>query len=236
MSKKTKFENFEIEVVNRKQLKNAPYNPRVISEEARKRLKRGIKKFGLVEPIVWNRRTGNIISGHQRIAILDELEGTNDYELQVAVVDVDEKTEKKLNIQLNNTSMMGDFDLDKLGDLILELGEPEDLGFSMSDLAIMFEGDERFTDMFYSDPQEVKDAKDILREIKQNREEMMEKYKQEQTADFYFVVVCRDANEKKEVLNMLGIPEYEQYISADILKRLKRGDNDGKAKIKQKTD
>lgn len=221
MAKKAKYESFDIEVINRKQLKNAPYNPRVISEEAKKRLKRGIKKFGLVEPIVWNRRTGNIVSGHQRIAILDELEGTDDYDLHVAVIDVDEETEKKLNVQLNNPSLMGDYDLDKLGDLILELGcKPEEFGFSMDELAIMFDGDERFTEMFTADTQEVKDAKDILREIKRNREEMMERYKQEQSANFYFVVVCRDEQENIETLRRLGVPEDELYISADVLKRL----------------
>lgn len=222
-----KSEKYEIEVINRKELKNAPYNPRTIDENARKKLKKGIKKFGLVEPPVWNRRTGHIVSGHQRISILDELEGTDDYELQVAVIDVSEKDEKKLNVQLNNTSMMGDYDLDKLGDLILDVGM-DDLGFDSNEIAMLFDGDERFTEMFTADTQEVKDAKDMLRDIKQNREEMMEKYRQEQSADFYFIVVCKDAEEKKKVLNQMGIPEYEQYINADALKRLRGGDS-GKA-------
>lgn len=41
-------------------------------------------------PLVWNRRTGILVSGHQRLKALDALEGTEDYELTVSVIDVDD--------------------------------------------------------------------------------------------------------------------------------------------------
>ena len=35
----------------------APYNPRQISPEAPSGLRASVERFGLVEPVVWNRRT-----------------------------------------------------------------------------------------------------------------------------------------------------------------------------------
>ena len=214
-------EKYEIITVHRRDLKNAPYNPRQIGDEARKRLKKGITKFGLVEPPVWNRRTGHIVSGRQRISILDELEGTDDYHIHVAVVDVDEKTEKKLNVQLNNPQMQGEFDLERLGDLVFEIG-PDDLGFSETDVAVLFDGDERFLEMF-GEGEDVAQAKDTLRDIKKNREEMSKKYAEDQSASFYFVVVCESAEEKAQIMREIGVPEYEEFIHSKALTRL-RGD------------
>ena len=188
----------------------------------------------MVEPPVWNQRTGHIVSGHQRISILDELEGTDDYDLQVAVVDMSEQDEKKLNIQLNNPVMQGDFDLDMLGDLVLDLNNT-DTGFDNDELAMMFDGDDRFTEMFTSDTESVKNDKDTLKDIKKDRAEMMDKYAEDQSADFYFVVVCRDDAEKAEVLKKMGLPAYEDYVHADALKRL-GGDDNGKAEAKQKVN
>ena len=112
--KLSKYQKFEVEVISRGEIHGADYNPRVISEDARKRLKRMLAKHGLVQPLVWNRRTGNLVSGHQRLSQLDQLERSQDYDLQVSVVDVDEREEKILNVQLNNPSMQGDWDMDKL--------------------------------------------------------------------------------------------------------------------------
>ena len=128
--KLSKYQKFEVEVISRGEIHGADYNPRVISEDARKRLKRMLAKHGLVQPLVWNRRTGNLVSGHQRLSQLDQLERSQDYDLQVSVVDVDEREEKILNVQLNNPSMQGDWDMDKLNGLAGENGiDPEEFGF-----------------------------------------------------------------------------------------------------------
>jgi ParB-like chromosome segregation protein Spo0J len=106
-SSKSKYQKFESELIQRSQIKSAEYNPRGISKDARKRLKNMLAKHGLVSSLTWNKRTGNLVAGHQRLSILDELEKGQDYALNVDVVDVDETEEKKLNIQLNNPSMQG---------------------------------------------------------------------------------------------------------------------------------
>ena len=51
-------------------LKPAPYNPREITADALKRLQRSVEEFGDISGIVWNRQTGNMVSGHQRLKAL----------------------------------------------------------------------------------------------------------------------------------------------------------------------
>ena len=212
-----------MQTIRRKDIKKAPYNPRLIDGENKKRLEKGIKKHGLVEPLVWNVRTGNLVSGHQRLSILDKLEKSKDYELDVSVIDVDEEEEKRINVQLNNASMQGAYDYDMLGELALDLGDSlEDLGFSDFDAEIMFGASDRFQDLV-PDSAAVETTKGELQEIKENRARMNEKYAKEQNADYYFVVVCKDQKEKDALLQEMSVPNTEQYVSAAQLKRLRKG-------------
>ncbi|MBA4389103.1 MAG: DNA methylase [Verrucomicrobia bacterium] len=84
----------------------APYNPREISPEALAGLQASVARFGLVEPVVWNRRTGHVVGGHQRLKALAALGETA---TQVVVVDLDEIEEKALNVALNSPSIAGEF-------------------------------------------------------------------------------------------------------------------------------
>lgn len=61
-----------MEIVKMKlvELNPAKYNPRKALEPgdaAYEKLKKSILSFGNVEPIVWNRTSGNVIGGHQRL-------------------------------------------------------------------------------------------------------------------------------------------------------------------------
>ena len=47
-----------IEVKNISELKEAPYNPRKSNKKQDSNLKASLEKFGVVEPIVFNKRTG----------------------------------------------------------------------------------------------------------------------------------------------------------------------------------
>lgn len=137
LSKYIKSESVEL---NRSAIRLADYNPRVISDEARKTLKRGIKKFGLVGGIVVNKRTGfTLVSGHQRISVMDELQKydlktkENDYKVRVDVVDMDEKAEKEFNILANNPNAQGTWDFDALAQLIPDI-DYKDAGLTDADL------------------------------------------------------------------------------------------------------
>ncbi len=84
----------------------APYNPRQISPEALAGLRASLDRFGCVEPVIWNTRTGHVVGGHQRLKALQQLGET---ETQVVVVDLPEAEEKALNVALNNPAIAGEF-------------------------------------------------------------------------------------------------------------------------------
>lgn len=98
----------------------APYNPRKISKEQLERLRLSIEEFDLVEPIIWNKQTENVVGGHQRLAILHDLGRT---ETDVVVVDLSPAKEKALNLALNKIS--GDWDYIKLKEVIIEIDTGE---------------------------------------------------------------------------------------------------------------
>jgi DNA modification methylase len=97
----------------------APYNPRVDltpDDPEYQKLKKSIVEFGYVEPLVWNKRTGTLVSGHQRFKILLE-QGIA--EVEVSVVDLSLYKEKALNLALNK--IRGSWDEDKLAQLLEDL-------------------------------------------------------------------------------------------------------------------
>lgn len=129
--------------LKRSQIRLHSQNPRVISDENRKALKRGIKKFGMVGGIVVNKRTGyTLVSGHQRLSVMDELQKynaetkENDYPIRVDLIDVEEKEEKELLILLNNPSAQGEWDYDALRELIPDI-DYKDAGLTEQDLDII---------------------------------------------------------------------------------------------------
>jgi len=112
------YKQAETKKVKRSVLNFASYNPRKISDKAKKALRDNIERVGLLGGIVWNKRTGNIVSGHQRVTILDEINGydgkENDYFINVEVVDLSEKEEKEQNLFMNNKNVQGEFDEETL--------------------------------------------------------------------------------------------------------------------------
>lgn len=166
-----KYEKYEIIDLHRSQIKNAPYNPRKITDEAKQKLKDNIKTIGLLSPITWNIRTGNIVSGHQRITVLDSLHGTKDYTLKVARVDLDEKTEKQQNIFMNNPEAMGDFDLEKLEDLIkIDQIDIDATGFTPADIYQLL-GDNPIIEQ----PEQLVELSNSLREAQERYKDILTK-------------------------------------------------------------
>jgi DNA modification methylase len=89
----------------------APFNPRTISPEALAGLGESVKRFGLLQPVIWNKRTGHVVGGHQRVKAL-AAQGV--VETDVVVVDLDETTEKAANLALNSPAISGEFTADAL--------------------------------------------------------------------------------------------------------------------------
>lgn len=132
-------------------LKPAEYNPRqnlVPSDADYQKLVKAIGKFGLVEPLVWNKRSGNLVGGHQRLKVLmaetfpdrlKVLEGdrwlqeigdilaqiadkvVKSFKVPCTVVDLKPADEKALNAALNKIS--GEWDYEKLAAVFRELDQ-----------------------------------------------------------------------------------------------------------------
>lgn len=118
------------------EIKPAAYNPRVDlkpGDPGYDALKTGLEAFGLVEPLVWNKRTGNLVGGHQRFKILVARGETR---IPVSVVDLDDVQEKALNLALNKPA--GDWNVSSLADILRELESSslnmELTGFSAEEL------------------------------------------------------------------------------------------------------
>ena len=190
-----------------------------MGEREKKRLRAALKENGLVSALTWNKRTGNLVGGHQRLEQLDALEKNEDYELTVCVVDVDEKQEAKLNVQLNNPSMQGEWDVDKLYEMTQDFDlSMEDMGFSSTDAAYLFDGDEKFVDLF--ETPEAQEEKGKLKQIKEARQGMSTEYKNEQRADFMLMVVFKDAEERADFMRRIHVPGYEQYVTVEQIERI----------------
>ena len=97
----------------------ADYNPRKDlkpGDAEYEKLKRSIEQFGYVEPVIWNKTTGFVVGGHQRLKVLLDMGIT---EVECVVVEMGAEKEKALNIALNKIS--GEWDKDKLALLIADL-------------------------------------------------------------------------------------------------------------------
>jgi DNA modification methylase len=112
---------YQTERVSLKDLRPADYNPRSISDAALEGLAKSMSEFGIVEPIIWNRRTGHVVGGHQRLKVMQK-QGLA--EADVIVVDLTEAKERALNVALNSPTIAGEF-TDDLDALLLSIQESE---------------------------------------------------------------------------------------------------------------
>src|SRR5262249_43896304 len=118
---------FTVRVLPIDRLTPAPCNPRRVlqpTDRAYRELERSLREFGLVEPLVWNERTGHVVGGHARLAILKSMGVT---EVPVSVVHLSDAREKALNVLLNNREAQGRYDPALLADLLHELADLPEL-------------------------------------------------------------------------------------------------------------
>lgn len=92
--------------------------------------------------IVWNESTSNLVAGHQKVGIMDEVNRynpethENDYKIRVEVVNLTEKEEKEQNLFMNNRSVQGEFDDDMLIKLLGDI-EYQNAGFDDFDMEML---------------------------------------------------------------------------------------------------
>lgn len=128
-------------------LKPAPYNPRVMKDKAKKGLRRSLKEFGDLSGITFNKTTGNLVTGHHRLAELKELHGDglilvqvgnsemyhllapNDDQFPVRVVEWPVEKEMAANVTANNIGIQGRF-TDELQPLLWKIKDSLNATFS----------------------------------------------------------------------------------------------------------
>lgn len=246
-----KYFNSEIAEVQRSQIKFADYNPRTITDDGKKALKRSVKRYGVIgNNILVNKRTGyTIVSGHQKVAILDEqykynkLTKENDYTLRIELIDVDEKTEKSINILLNNHNVGGEWDYDLLREIVPDI-DYKDAGLTEADLNIigvdfMFQTEEesgitsQLEDMM-APVAELKEAEkaerqaqlqmerqakiDHMKEVKQQVKESAQQ--QAENMDAYVMLSFDTFAAKAAFCERFGYGRYDKFIKGEVFDQI----------------
>ncbi|NQU76621.1 MAG: ParB N-terminal domain-containing protein [Planctomycetes bacterium] len=110
-----------VEYVEPATLTPAPYNPRNISEQALLRLAALLDAHGFVDPVIARREDRMVLGGHQRLKA-NAIRRKPDARVPCVFLDgLSDERAKALNIALNNTSAQGEYDPQKLAELLQEL-------------------------------------------------------------------------------------------------------------------
>lgn len=222
---KSKFITSESIEINRSQIEPAKYNPRKISEEAKKKLKANIKRMGVMGGIVWNKRSGRLVGGHQKLMILDELQKydretkENDYIIRVEAVDLSDQEEIEQNIFLNNKNAQGEFDNDILSTLLNDI-EVKNTGLDDFDLNLLgFELPSFEIDEVEPEPLEEikpKSKEEKKEDIKAKKEASTEKaVNTAREGNTYVMLSFNDYQGKEEFMKRFDLDPNANVISGD---------------------
>ena len=94
------------------------------------------------------------------------------------------------------------------------------MGFSKLDVDFMFDGDERFSEMF--ETPEAEEVKQGLEEVKEARAKSKERMDEKNNINFYSVIVFEDEKAKAEFYKKINVPLSEEYLTADKIYRLEK--------------
>lgn len=228
MTTKNKILQPETRIVKRSSIRLAAYNPRTISDEARKRLKTNLKRVGMLGGIVWNEDTRNLVSGHQRVSVMDEVNKynpeskENDYEMKVEVVHLTEKQEKEQNLFMNNRSVQGEFDNEMLKDLLSDI-DFDNAGFDEFDLESLgldIPSLENIEDVISDTPAWVEDTEEnkLKRKVDTafNKDRVAkEKDEDDRGAESYVCLTFSNKRAKESFMIKFGFDVDEQFIKGE---------------------
>ncbi|AQX00438.1 hypothetical protein BBD32_02645 [Elizabethkingia anophelis] len=234
--KTMKIKQAETRVVKRSQITFASYNPRVITDSARKKLKANLKKYGLLGGIVWNEKTGNLVAGHQKLSIIDEANKynpetkENDYEIRVEVVQMEQKQEIEQNIFMNNPSAQGEYDNDMLAQLLKDI-DVDAAGLDVSDLNVIVADAPVFDVADFNQTvkgdfdkleQKTEEEKQVEKEekkqaIKEAKAQTKEKIRDEVDGDPWVTVSFTNFQNKAFFMELLGYPTEDRIIKGEPL-------------------
>jgi hypothetical protein len=231
-----KYKKYAIEKVKRSAIADNEFNPRKITEKNLENLKKSIKKYGLMQPVILNRQSMRVVGGNQRLKALDLLENNPDYELDVVVVDMDDETELKANIALNQQNLMGEYDKDLLANIKLDFPDinfENDLFFEKDDINYLFGlggGDDIFPELRLKHNPATPEVSQKMREqkagyrqeIKERRANGTEVYLRDAgSADYLLTIVFKTNVEKRDFCKKIGLAEESKFITFLELKSQK---------------
>jgi len=189
--------------IKRSQIKLAGYNPRKITAENKKKLEKNMEQYGLMGGLVWNETTGNLVSGHQRISILDKQnkykkgDKKTDYDVLVTKVNLTLEQEKEQNIFFNNALAQGIFDDAKLEKLMKEIKFSEKTGFSKKEQISYLHNTELTEDEYRKICEQVAETTQSIQQMHTDRVKEVDAN--------YVVLVFKNRGDKQTLIDNLGI-------------------------------
>ena len=189
---------------------------------------------GLLEPLVWNETTGNLVGGHQRLAAIDALEGSENYYLDVSAVQLSDVAEREQNIALNNPSLQGDWDEALIGEMLRTDGfNLERTGWDASDLGVLFD-DESLSKLFAPSEAEAALLAEIAavhsdaevgavtgaKSIKDAREKMRAiaaVAAAQSNSEAYTIVLFSSVEQREAFMLKLGLAADDRYVDGERL-------------------
>ena len=224
-----------------KDLKNsgAKFNPRKITKPELDRLKKAFEEFGDLGGIVFNRRTDNLIGGHQRVkvipkdAVIEKTElsepsrtGTvahgfiiiDGEKYSYREVDWDKTKEKIANIAANTHG--GDWDEEKLGEILKELSADVNFdidltGFTLAEVYQTIGDDPMHdtADRLLTMSDQLRQSREAFKKIRKRIEEI------DDIMDCYLVVVFKNSEERKKFTAALNLPD-NRYVDGRTLQTI----------------
>ena len=187
------FKSESVEIA-RSSIQFANYNPRKITDSALKKLKQNIKRVGMLGGIIWNERTNNLVSGHQRVTVLDQLNGYDG---------TDEIDFKSAGLTEQDLSIIGiDFDMPVLEEIRTGI---EDMSSSYN------EGKEREKKIAeLSRESQIAHNKEVKQQVKDAAQ------KQAQDMDAYLMLSFDTFEAKSAFCERFGYDPYSKFIKGEI--------------------
>lgn len=204
--------------LKRSQINLADYNPRRISAEAKKLLRKNLETVGLMGGLIWNKNTGNLVSGHQRLTAIDKsykykpaTDGKppeNDYDIEVTQVELSIEDEKKQNIFLNNQNAQGEFDTDKLKVVMEDIQFDEDTGFTKRQSMSIFGIASALSQEEYEEiTKQVEAITSTFKDMHNSNKNF---------DDFFIVLVCKNTADKQLLVDSLDLQlDENRFIKAE---------------------
>jgi len=181
-------------------------------------IRKNFRRVGLLGGIVVNKRTMNIVSGHQRLRALDQLEKKADYLIRVEMIDVDEKTEIEQNIFMNSHSVQGEFEMDMLKAILPGI-DYSNAGLTDIDMTLIGADVDNSADVLtmtddFADMDEYNAKKQSVKDMKkQIREDIDDKFEE---GDPLLVLSFDSFESKASFMRRFDMDQYTKFIKGEV--------------------